>query len=89
MKFLLRRVIALRGHSENEGNLPQLLSAWTVNSAILKHWVKEGRLSGVAARIRQDVPQALPVHGKNWGSRMWQLWRTRRVNLKYYPNNVA
>ena len=41
MKFILRQGIALRGHSENEGNLPQLLSAWTVNSAILKHWVKE------------------------------------------------
>ena len=42
MKFLLRQGIALRGHSENEGNLPQLLSAWTVNSAILKHcMVKE------------------------------------------------
>ena len=41
MKFLLRQGIALRGHFENEGNLSQLLSAWTVNSAILKHWVKE------------------------------------------------
>ena len=30
MKFLLRQGIALRGHSEYEGNLPQLLSAWTV-----------------------------------------------------------
>ena len=43
MKLLLRQGIALRGHSENKGNLPQLLSAWTVNSAILKHWVKEGK----------------------------------------------
>ena len=41
MKFLLRQGIVLRGHSEYEGNLPQLLSAWTVTSAILKHWVKE------------------------------------------------
>ena len=40
MKFLLRQGIALGGHSENERNLPQLLSAWTVNSAILKHWIK-------------------------------------------------
>ena len=43
MKFLLRQGIALRGYSENKGNLPRLLSAWTVNSAILKHWVKEGK----------------------------------------------
>ena len=32
MKFLLRQGIALRGHSESEGNIPQLLSAWTVNA---------------------------------------------------------
>ena len=41
MKFLLHQGIALRKHTE--GNLPQLLSAWTVNSIILKHWVKEGK----------------------------------------------
>ena len=43
MKFLLRQGIALRGHCEKEGNLPQLLTAWTEGSTALKRWIDEGR----------------------------------------------
>ena len=43
MKFLLRQGIALRGHCEKEGNLPQLLTAWTEGNTALKRWIDEGR----------------------------------------------
>ena len=43
MKFLLRQGIALRGHCEEEGNLPQLRNAWAEGSTTLKRWIDEGR----------------------------------------------
>ena len=43
MRFLLRQGIALRGHSEREGNLPQLLSAWAGDCEVLRQWMKEGK----------------------------------------------
>jgi len=43
MKFLLRQGIALRGHSEEEGNLQQLLKTWSKDNAVIKSWVEEGK----------------------------------------------
>ena len=43
MKYLLRQGIALRGHTEKEGNLHQLLVTWSKNDATVKAWVEEGR----------------------------------------------
>ena len=43
MRFLLRQGIALRGHSEGEGNLPQLLSAWGGECEILNQWMKAAK----------------------------------------------
>ena len=43
MRFLLRQGIALRGHSELEGNLPQLLSAWAGDCEVLKQWMKAAK----------------------------------------------
>ena len=43
MKFLLRQGIALRGHSEKEGNLYQLLTAWSGDCAAIKSWIEEGK----------------------------------------------
>ena len=45
MKFLLRQSLSLHGHTEHEGNLPQLLSTWreVTDSAHLKHWIEMGR----------------------------------------------
>ena len=40
MKFLLRQGIALRGHSEEEENLPHLLALWSGDSAVVKDWIK-------------------------------------------------
>ena len=42
MKFLLRQGIALRGHSEEEGNLQQLLTTWSKDNAV-KSWIEEGK----------------------------------------------
>ena len=36
MKFLLRQGIALRGHTEEEVNLPQLLSVWSKDSPAIR-----------------------------------------------------
>ena len=41
MKFLLRQGIALRGHSEEEGNLYQLLTAWSGDCTAIKSWIEE------------------------------------------------
>ena len=43
MKFLLRQGIALRGHSEEEGNLRQLLTTWSKDNAVVKSWIEEGK----------------------------------------------
>ena len=43
MRFLLRQGIALRGHSEKEGNLHQLLTAWSGDCAIITSWIEEGK----------------------------------------------
>ena len=43
MKFLLRQGIALRGHSEKEGNLYQLLTAWSGDCAAIKSSIEEGK----------------------------------------------
>lgn len=40
MRFLLRQGIALRGHSEREGNLPQLMVG---DCKILKQWMKAAK----------------------------------------------
>jgi len=45
MRFLLRQGIALRGHTEEEGNLPQLLMTISKISddAVVKSWLEEGK----------------------------------------------
>ena len=43
MRFFLRQGIALQGHSEREGNLPQLLSAWAGDCEVLRQWMKAAR----------------------------------------------
>ena len=43
MRFLLRQGIALRGHSEREGTLPQLLSAWEGDCDALRQWMKAAK----------------------------------------------
>ena len=41
IQYLARQGIALRGHSDMEGNLMQLLLAWAKDCAELKKWVQE------------------------------------------------
>ena len=43
LRFLLRQGIAIRGHFEEEGNLRQLLLAWSNNCTDLREWNKEGK----------------------------------------------
>ena len=43
MRFLLRQGIALRGHSEEEGNLHQLLTVWSGDRTAMKSWIEEGK----------------------------------------------
>lgn len=41
IQYLARQGIALRGHSETEGNLVQLLVAWAKECSALKAWLKD------------------------------------------------
>ncbi len=43
IKYLTRQGLALRGNDEEEGNLSQLLFAWSENNDCLKEWIKENR----------------------------------------------
>ena len=89
MKFLLRQGIALRGHSENEGNLPQLLSAWTVNSAILKHWVKEGKymshdiVNELVTLMGHNVLRKLLCRMKNQSPEWYSLIGDEATDINY------
>lgn len=42
IKFPLRKVMALRGHTELEGNLPQLLKTWAGSCPVIERWLEEG-----------------------------------------------
>ena len=37
----IRQGIAPRGHSEEEGNLRQLLTTWSRDNAVIKSWIEE------------------------------------------------
>ena len=41
MKFLLRQGISLRGHTEDEGNLNQLLVSWSKDDKSIQDWLNE------------------------------------------------
>ena len=43
MKFLVRKDIALRGHSKEEPNLPQLLTTWEGDDPVVNCWMEEGK----------------------------------------------
>ncbi len=43
MKFLLRQGLALRGHREEEGNLPQLIAMMSSSNSDISSWIKEGK----------------------------------------------
>ncbi len=43
MKVLLRQGLALRGHREEEGNLPQLLAMMSSSNSDISSWIKEGK----------------------------------------------
>ena len=43
MRFLLRQGLALRGHHDVDGNLYQLLRAWSADSDVVKAWLRQGR----------------------------------------------
>ena len=42
--FLTRQGIAIRGHTESEGNLHQLLQVWSKENEVVKNWLRENRL---------------------------------------------
>lgn len=43
IRFLTRQGIALRGHSESDGNLHQLLCAWSVDNEVIQSFLRENR----------------------------------------------
>ena len=45
IQFLTRQGIAIRGHTESEGNLAQLLLMQSRNNEVVKRWIKENRFT--------------------------------------------
>ena len=43
LRFLLHQGIAIRGHTEAEGNLQQLLNAWTFDDSNMKSWLEANK----------------------------------------------
>ena len=43
MRLLLRQGIALRGHTDKESNLYQLLSSWSKDNEYAKQWLSEAK----------------------------------------------
>lgn len=41
--FLTRQGIAIRGHTESEGNLQQLLKMWSCDNNAIRNWLSENR----------------------------------------------
>ena len=41
LQYLLRQGIAIRGHTEVEGNLYQLLKVWANDNSDITHWLSE------------------------------------------------
>ena len=41
LRFLLRQGLAIRGHTETEGNLHQMLVMWSAYDSSLKNWLRE------------------------------------------------
>ena len=41
--LLTRQGIAIRGHTESEGNLQQLFKMWSLNSDAIRNWLSENR----------------------------------------------
>ena len=54
MEFLLRQGIALRGHFEQEGNLPELLTTWAGGDPVVKCWMEEGEYIVYAEILVED-----------------------------------
>ena len=56
MKFLLIQGIALRGHSEEEGNLYQLLTTLSSDCAGSKSWIEKGKyMSHLITLMGHDI----------------------------------
>ncbi|KAI8511315.1 zinc finger, MYM-type [Branchiostoma belcheri] len=43
IKYLLRQGLAIRGHRDEDGNLPQLLRTWAEDNKVVSDWIKQGR----------------------------------------------
>ena len=56
--FLTRQGIAIRGHTESEGNLYQLLKMWSINSDAIKNWLSENRYTS-----HQFVNEVIDIMG--------------------------
>ena len=56
--FLTRQGIAIRGHTESEGNLQQLLRTWSKDNDVVKSWLGENRYTS-----HQSVNELIEILG--------------------------
>lgn len=77
--FLTRQGLALRGHTEEDGNLAQLLRAWSTDNAVIQAWLRENRYTSHQAvnelinslgltLLRTLLQKAASVTGPMWYS---------------------
>lgn len=59
LRFLTCQGIAIRGHHESEGNLPQLLHTWSENNESIKNWIQENRFT-----CHQSVNEQISILGQ-------------------------
>lgn len=60
LRFLSRQAVAILGHEVKEGNLHQLLLAWSHSDAILQDWIKENKYTS-----HQSINELLSIMGQS------------------------
>ena len=65
IQYLTRHGIALQGHTRIEGNLQQLMLAWSHDSEVIKTWISENRYI-----CHQTVNELIELMGQNV---LWSL----------------
>ena len=58
--YLTRQGIAIRGHTESEGNLPQLLRMWAEDNEDIRSWIRQNRYTS-----HQAVNELIEILGQN------------------------
>ena len=76
--FLTRQGIAIRGHTESEGNLQQLLKMWSHDNNAIRNWLSENRFTS-----HQFVNELIDIMGLTVLRSLLKKVQWPRVVLNY------